>query len=127
MNMSKKRKKRTRLERNVFREQPQTKIKPNLYQAIIATLMLVTGFTLIIFLNTLPQRLESTDILNESLTKLSTGINYIFQGFMDLGTLMLILLLAVFGLLLTIGGIWRILRLLLFKRKTKKLKYKNKR
>ena len=66
------------------------------------------GVYLLAFLNLLPKRLDWELIATEAFADLTKGITLLFNTLVTAGAGLLILVLIALGLLLLIGGLWRI-------------------
>ena len=104
--------KRTRLERNVFRKVNKRRTASNLRQSIEASLMLASGITLLFILNTLSSKYDAYKIAIDASTNILSAIIRLFDSLVSLGSLFLIVALAILALTLLLGGLWRTLRII---------------
>ena len=97
-------------QRQVFRRSRPRKVLPLWRQCVESILMLVGGICLLAFLNWVPQRLDGVVIVSEAIADLIRGITHLLEALLGLGSVILLAGLVMLGLILLLGGSWRMLR-----------------
>ena len=97
-------------QRQVFRRSRPRKVLPLWRQFVESMLMLLGGIGLLAFLNWVPQRLDGVVIVSEAIADLIRGITHLLEALLGLGSVILLAGLVMLGLILLLGGSWRMLR-----------------
>ncbi len=106
-------KRRKRTKRSfLFRGKTGKSVKSRRRQFAEAVLMLIVGFNLVGFLNTLPRSFIVERLSKETLVQLTSSFINIVNSLTSIGVSLVVILLLIVSLILIIGGICRILILL---------------
>lgn len=94
----------------IQRKKPRPKSDLRLF--IEGSLMVFFGINLIIFLNSIPEKLVWEDFLLDTWTDLSQGFIQLLEALLKIGAATSVLFLLIFSIFLLIGGLYRFLRLI---------------
>ncbi len=74
--------------------------------------MLIGGMYLLITMNKIPQMINWLIISKSAWSDMLVGLSKLFQSIIAFGSLLLIFSLVLLGLILLLGGLWRLLRVI---------------
>lgn len=99
-----------------YREKPQRRLyrkkRSDLRLFIEAIIMIFVGMSLVLFLNSIPEKFVWSDFINDTWTNLSVGLIQLFQALLQIGTATSVIFLLLLSIFLLIGGVTRILKLI---------------
>ena len=98
--------------RKVFRSRNKNSSKTLFRLALESIVFLSIGSYILIYLNFIPDKTFFYKGLDLLITNIVEGFKAIFSAVVTLGTGFLILSMMILGMILVLGGIWRILRIL---------------
>ncbi len=91
------------------RRQPKKSIIRQFFEAI---LMLSIGITLLSGLNQIPQEVDILEKTSDTFSALLSGLIEVFTSLVTIGSGLILGGLMIFGLVLLLGGLWRLLRVI---------------
>ena len=97
-------------QRQVFRRSRPIKVLPLWRQFVESLLMFVGGIGLIAFLYWVPDHFDGLVIVSEAIADLIRGVTHLLEALLGLGSVILLAGLVMLGLILLLGGSWRMLR-----------------
>ena len=90
---------------------PKRKSKSQLF--IESVVMIFIGLNLILFLNSIPDRIVWSTFVDQTWLNLAEGFNKLFQALIQIGAATSVLFLILFSLFLLLGGVIRLLRIMI--------------
>ena len=100
-------------ERRVFRQKRAFPYLIVFRQLIAALLMLAAGLSIAVLLQQLPQQVDVVLLVSEAIADLIRGIQQLLEATLGLAAIAVIASLVILASVLSFGGVWRLIRLVL--------------
>ena len=100
-------------ERRVFRQKRAFPYLIVFRQLIAALLMLAAGLSIAVLLQQLPQQVDVVLLVSEAIADLIRGIQQLLEATLGLAAIAVIASLVILASVLSFGGVWRLMRLVL--------------
>ena len=100
-------------ERRVFRQKRTFPYLIVFRQLLAALLMLAAGLSIAVLLQQLPQQVDVVLLVSEAIADLIRGIQQLLEATLGLAAIAVIASLVILASVLTFGGVWRLIRLML--------------
>ena len=98
--------------RNVFRQKNNKKPRTFSRQLTIGILYLCIGLYLLLSLNLIPQFISYDTLLAQAWKDILIAVSRLYHAITSIGTVILVVSLILLGLILFLGGLWRLCRLI---------------
>ena len=98
-------------ERRVFRQKRNFPYLIVFRQLLAALLMLAAGLSIAVLLQQLPQQVDVVLLVSEAIADLIRGIQQLLEATLGLAAIAVIASLVILASVLTFGGVWRLIRL----------------
>ena len=100
-------------ERRVFRQKRNFPYLIVFRQLLAALLMLAAGLSIAVLLQQLPQQVDFVLLVSEAIADLIRGIQQLLEATLGLAAIAVIASLVILASVLSFGGVWRLIRLVL--------------
>ena len=100
-------------ERRVFRQKRNFPYLIVFRQLLAALLMLAAGLSIAVLLQQLPQQVDVVLLVSEAIADLIRGIQQLLEATLGLAAIAVIASLVILASVLSFGGVWRLIRLVL--------------
>ena len=100
-------------ERRVFRQKRTFPYLIVFRQLLAALLMLAGGLSIAVLLQQLPQQVDVVLLVSEAIADLIRGIQQLLEATLSLAAIAVIASLVILASVLSFGGVWRLIRLVL--------------
>ena len=100
-------------ERRVFRQKRSFPYLIVFRQLLAALLMLAAGLSIAVLLQQLPQQVDVVLLVSEAIADLIRGIQQLLEATLGLAAIAVIASLVILASVLSFGGVWRLIRLVL--------------
>ena len=100
-------------ERRVFRQKRNFPFLIVFRQLLAALLMLAAGLSIAVLLQQLPQQVDVVLLVSEAIADLIRGIQQLLEATLGLAAIAVIASLVILASVLSFGGVWRLIRLVL--------------
>ena len=100
-------------ERRVFRQKRNFPYLIVFRQLLAALLMLAAGLSIAVLLQQLPQQVDVVLLISEAIADLIRGIQQLLEATLGLAAIAVIASLVILASVLSFGGVWRLIRLVL--------------
>ena len=100
-------------ERRVFRQKRTFPYLIVFRQLLAALLMLAAGLSIAVLLQQLPQQVDVVLLVSEAIADLIRGIQQLLEATLGLAAIAVIASLVILASVLSFGGVWRLIRLVL--------------
>ena len=100
-------------ERRVFRQKRNFPFLIVFRQLLAALLMLAAGLSIAVLLQQLPQQVDVVVLVSEAIADLIRGIQQLLEATLGLAAIAVIASLVILASVLSFGGVWRLIRLVL--------------
>ena len=100
-------------ERRVFRQKRAFPYLIVFRQLLAGLLMLAAGLSIAVLLQQLPQRVDVVLLVSEAIADLIRGIQQLLEATLGLAAIAVIASLVILASILSFGGVWRLIRLVL--------------
>ena len=100
-------------ERRVFRQKRNFPYLIVFRQLLAALLMLAGGLSIAVLLQQLPQQVDVVLLVSEAIADLIRGIQQLLEATLGLAAIAVIASLVILASVLSFGGVWRLIRLVL--------------
>ena len=100
-------------ERRVFRQKRNFPYLIVFRQLLAALLMLAGGLSIAVLLQQLPQQVDVVLLVSEAIADLIRGIQQLLEATLGLAAIAVIASLVILASVLSFGGVWRLIRLML--------------
>ena len=100
-------------ERRVFRQKRTFPYLIVFRQLLAALLMLAAGLSIAVLLQQLPQQVDVMQLVSEAIADLIRGIQQLLEATLGLAAIAVITSLVILASVLSFGGVWRLIRLVL--------------
>ncbi len=100
-------------ERRVFRQKRTFPYLIVFRQLLAALLMLAAGLSIAVLLQQLPQQVDVVMLVSEAIADLIRGIQQLLEATLGLAAIAVIASLVILASVLSFGGVWRLIRLVL--------------
>ena len=100
-------------ERRVFRQKRAFPYLIVFRQLLAGLLMLAAGLSIAVLLQQLPQRVDVVLLVSEAIADLIRGIQQLLEATLGLAAIAVIASLVILASVLSFGGVWRLIRLVL--------------
>ena len=102
-----------RSQRRVFRQKRPFPFVIVFRQLIAGLLMLAAGLGIAVLLQQLPQQVDVVLLISEAIADLIRGIQQLLEATLGLAAIAVIASLVILASILSFGGVWRLMRLVL--------------
>ena len=100
-------------ERRVFRQKRAFPYLTVFQQLLAGLLMLAAGLSIAVLLQQLPQQVDVVLLVSEAIADLIRGIQQLLEATLGLAAIAVIASLVILASVLSFGGVWRLIRLML--------------
>ena len=100
-------------ERRVFRQKRAFSFLIVFRQLLAGLLMLAAGLSIAVLLQQLPQQVDVVLLISEAIADLIRGIQQLLEATLGLAAIAVIASLVILASVLSFGGVWRLIRLVL--------------